>query len=103
MAEGQTEGAMDALYTIIVECEGGTYISQVNAKDERQALLKWCQTFPLEDKVPQNVKPLVHEVYTELTEYDDEITALNGLVSAWCADQLFNDKHTGINIIKTAP
>ncbi len=36
---------MQALYTCIVDYAGGTYISQVRAKDERHALGMWCDHF----------------------------------------------------------
>jgi hypothetical protein len=95
---------MQALYACIVDYAGGTYISQVTATDERQALLMWCDHFA-ESGAPESVWPLADEIRGDIVEGTygiDHPVALTGLLSVWCASSSYQDQFALINIVKTA-
>jgi hypothetical protein len=77
-----------ALFTVILDYRGGTYVSQVEASGPRAALLAWAAALD-----PRQVKflgerrkqKLIREL--ELDEYDlAEPVALDGLRNVWCTD-----------------
>ncbi|MEM9966402.1 MAG: hypothetical protein AAGC58_13765, partial [Asticcacaulis sp.] len=75
---------MDTLYTIVVDYDGGTYISQVQANDVYNAMLIWCDAFGRNPDIPKKLHLLTHEVFQDLKRRRDEIVLLTGLVSVWC-------------------
>ena len=92
---------MDSLYTIIVDYAGGTYISQVRAPDETEALKQWCVTFIAEQDVPENVRPIADKVLSDLHLFRP--VALEGLTSAWHGSTVSYRRRLGsINIVRTA-
>lgn len=80
---------------------GGTYISQVEAISEREAVQRWAAAL---DPLPIHkfdVKNKV-ELIAELQDRHDPVL-LNGLVNAWCTGALTSGGSILINVIATAP
>lgn len=92
----------NALYTILVDYAGGTYISQVKAANADQALATWCDIFPKEEGVPKEIWRLARNVRKEALEGSEVVAPLNNLVSAWCTTAIFKKKLALINIVQTA-
>ncbi len=92
---------MDNLYTVIVDYAGGTYISQVRASNEAEALKQWCASFSVEEGVPENVRPIADKVLSDLDLFKP--VALEGLTSAWHGRTVDYRRRLGsINIVRTA-
>jgi hypothetical protein len=94
---GRTGNKMP-LYTIILDWEGGTYISQERAHSHEDALKKWARdldTDPIESFGPSSHKQLVSSLK------GDPSTPLDGLVNAWCQDAVLNGKLALINVVRT--
>lgn len=91
---------MDNLYTVIVDYAGGTYISQVRATDETEALMRWCVAFSAEEGVPETVRSIGDKALANLDLL--ELVALKGCTSAWCATITHSGHLALINIVKTA-
>jgi len=90
-----------ALYTVILDYRGGTYISQTHAEDESSALRSWAQ--PLDTREIQHLGPsrkrkLILEIDKDLKELNAPFP-LNGLQNAWCAGSFLGGGL--VNIIKT--
>jgi hypothetical protein len=90
------------LYTIIFDYRGGTYISQVEAEDENQALILWGQNINPEEiqflgkKLKEKLNKEIHEM---LYEIESGPTPINGVKNCWCAGIFLSGL---VDIIKTA-
>jgi hypothetical protein len=75
-----------ALYTIILEYRGGTYISQVRAGSPRAAAKQWAHT--LDIGVVKHLGAKGKQQIIRSLENDEyclhEPVALTGLVGVWC-------------------
>ena len=85
------------LYTIALEFQGGTYISQLMAESERTAIDQWAQT--LSELVP-NISSTDRKQLGEEFKYE-ELAPLDGLVNTWCTSALVNGDLALLNLIKT--
>jgi hypothetical protein len=90
-----------ALFTIILEYRGGTYIAQVAARGPRQALARWAR-----DVSPKTVAVLGARakaaLVSALVEHGgrgNPPTPIEGLPNVWCAG--FPIPGGLVNIIKT--
>jgi len=90
-----------ALFSLVVDYDGGTYISQVRALTEREALYAWCEKCADDYDVPAEVRPIATALLENLDKDTHEPVALQGLTAAWCASTLLDDKLALINVIKT--
>lgn len=92
-----------ALYTFILEYEGGTYISQVYAQEQMEAPRIWATAFAL-DSNPEYAKFFEPDFRKKLVESLELnlVTELQGLINtySWSAYRL--DKPATIHFIKTA-
>jgi hypothetical protein len=92
-----------ALYTFILEYEGGTYISQVQAQEQMEAPRIWATAFDL-DSNTEYTKQFESDFRKKLVESLelDLVVELQGLVNAysWTAYRL--EKPATIHFIKTA-
>ncbi|MDC7685223.1 hypothetical protein PQU92_18220 [Asticcacaulis sp. BYS171W] len=93
---------MPALFTFVVEYDGGTYISQLQAEDVGAALLLWCDKFADSEDIPKKTRKLSKTVREDIIEHEGEAVLLNGLQNAWCISALRKNKLALINIVKTA-
>lgn len=87
-------------YTFIMEFDGGTYVSQVNAPSEKSACLKWARTLDL--SAIQGLNDRERESLIEQMK-DDSPVALTGTVNVWCITALIRGKHALINFVRTEP
>lgn len=90
----------DRLFTVVCDYDGGTYISQVAAPDERAAAANWAKAFREEKKAPKGAKRITKDVLGRLDT--DPPTLLEGLSGVWCVTALARDKLALINIIRSA-
>jgi hypothetical protein len=92
-----------ALYTFILEYEGGTYISQVHAQEQMEAPRIWATAFDL-DSNPEYTKFFESDFRKKLVESLelDLVVELQGLINAyaWTAYRL--EKPATIHFIETA-
>jgi len=86
-----------ALYTIIFEYRGGTYIEQVHASSEFSAYKSWALKLD-----PNNIqyfgKKSKQKIIEDSKNEDYRPLLLSGLTNAWCASWSLSGL---INIIKT--
>jgi hypothetical protein len=86
------------LYTILLDWEGGTYISQKHARSHDAALTKWAHE--LETDTISAFGPSCHEQLVSDLKSEPS-TPLNGLTNAWCNSAILNGKLALINVVKT--
>ncbi len=93
-----------ALYTVVFDYDGGTYVSQVNARMAEGALAKWADELPEMD-----VKGLGHEEKQELlgelaadAKLGQELAPVKGAKNVWCATALVHGKFALMNVVRTA-
>ena len=92
---------MASLYTFILDYLGGTYISQVKAESNSQAILFWAENLNVEEiKGFSNAdkKRLMIEGFS-----DEDFTLINGLINVWCVTVQTKKGFGIINFVKTAP
>ena len=86
-----------ALYTIVLDFDGGTYIRQERAADADTAVAVWEKR-----KSVRNFLGLRH---TKGSLFDEEVdripVALKGLRNVWCTSALVGEKLALINVVKT--
>ena len=85
------------LYTVVLDFDGGTYISQVHALSELAALSTW------KSAISADVPELSQEVCEELASSleDEQVVALSNILNVWCATATVRGKVALINIVKT--
>ncbi len=89
-----------ALYTIILDYDGGTYIDQVKSRSLKNVLILWATTLSENEVFGYKLgKQRKAELIEELK--DRKPVALNGLQNAWCRSALIQDKLALINIVLT--
>ena len=88
-----------ALFTVVLDYAGGTYIEQVRSASAAGAAKRWAR-----DLVEEQIKGLGSAGKAELCDQlgDDSPVALTGLTNAWCQTASVNGKLALINLIKTA-
>jgi len=90
-----------ALFTVILEYRGGTYIAQVAAKGPRQALVRWAQQLSPKSVAGLGARakaPLMRALVQRGGGLDAP-TPIAGLPNVWCAG--FPIPGGLVNIIKT--
>lgn len=89
-------------YTFVMEFMGGTYCSQVKAKDLKTALNSWTQI------LTRDRLEIKHLTLNKLKRLEKEIqdgerpTKLKGLKNIWFTSFLTKENIIHVNIIKTA-
>ena len=89
-----------AFYTFIMECAGGTYISQVKAPSAKAACVKWAQSIDVAQVQGLDLKgkeSLIEQMR------DASPVALAGLSNAWCTGALIRGASALINLVQTEP
>lgn len=89
---------MKSRYTILLEYNGGTYISQVISCDELMAVSEWLDVIVKQNIFKKNTKRFVRAVQRAMA--DSSPGPLEGLFSVWCQGLIFADKLALINIVK---
>lgn len=73
---------MANLYTIVLEFRGGTYVSQVRAEVELEAVRCWAERFKAERPIPRSTSYIAASVLRGLEDYG--LAPLDGLQGVWC-------------------
>ncbi|HLM61438.1 MAG TPA: hypothetical protein VK308_11600 [Pyrinomonadaceae bacterium] len=87
------------LYTFIMEYAGGTYVSQVNAENQKAACVLWAQNLKVDEiyKFGEITKSqLVEQMKAE------EPTALRGVINTWFISANLRGGSAYINLVRTA-
>ena len=93
-----------ALYTIIMDCEGGTYIRQVTAEDPVRALDFWAR-----NPEPEMLAGVRHkrrstwakDLIADIETGADTLAPLTGLQSVWCTAFKQGRKFALVNVVQT--
>ena len=87
-----------SLYTIVSDYADGTFVSQVQATDERDAVVRWATSF--KDK-----RPMGHAselIATAAFADDAGVTAIERLTGVWCWTAAIGESLLLVNIIRSA-
>ena len=87
----------NALYSIVLDYRGGTYVAQVHADSEEAALKHWVYT--IRDRGVSSRK-LVCEGFRSLVEREAAVQ-LEGCVNAWCLSGVVRGHLALLNVFKT--
>lgn len=87
-------------YTIILDYNGGLYISQVFAKSELDAVHKWVKNINISN-IPGMNDNVKDEMEKTLKEEDYVPVELHDLNNVFCTSCTINDELYLINIIET--
>lgn len=80
---------MANLYTIVLEFRGGTFVSQVRADDELDAVRCWADRFKEERPIPRSSSHIAASVLRGLE--DSGLAPLEGLEGVWCFTGMSGD------------
>jgi hypothetical protein len=87
------------LYTLVLDYAGGTFVSQVRALNEQDALVRWMGML----SAHETVGLMSAEVVAAFRNVNEQPVALEGLTSAWCASGSAQGGLALVNIVRTAP
>lgn len=73
-----------ALYTLLCEYGGGSYLSQTYASDQHSALVNWAQGFAPEGISSDVSSEIVKSAFEVRDGNEEDITPVDGLVGVWC-------------------
>ena len=94
-----------ALYTFIVDYNGGTYISQITAPNPKSAVRSWADNFPIE-AVPglgaKSKQELIRILQRDEEEDGINYVLIDGLTNTWCASHLVRGKLMSILFVETS-
>lgn len=85
------------LYTVICDFNGGTYISQVRASDERAGLHEWASYLDVEQPLGSQSLQLAKWA----RDGSDSLVLLDGMVSVWCSTAIVEKKLVLVNVVRT--
>jgi len=87
-------------YTVIMEFQGGTYVSQHLAQDQDAALIKAFKENIADNELPDFTDDLWEEIDFWMEECGTVL--LDGSKNVWYFSLLFNDESQHCHIIKTS-
>jgi hypothetical protein len=88
-----------SIYTHILEFQGGTYIAQIDAPNEYEAGLLWCQQLVAERVL--GAKSISGAKAIRRSIEESGLTPISGTVGVWYMAALFSDKLVYAHIIST--
>ena len=92
----------DKIYTFHVDFRGGTYCTQVFAKDLDESLIKWIERLKIEKK---DIKFLgdktIEQLEKQIGDSDERPVLLTGLLNIWCATYSTRKGFFWVHIIQT--
>ncbi len=97
---GQLSDMSDRFFTFVCDFRGGTYISQVRATDERDAVRAWTEMLVRERPIKRVSVYIAKSVATWLPNVPP--VPLEGLSGAWCFTGSCGGNFVLVNIIETA-
>ena len=86
------------LFTVILDYEGGTYISQVHSTSTRTALFAWLKRLP-KARIPGIGKRAIASLRSSLAE--EQVVTLSRLSQVWCASCSLRRGLALINVVQT--
>ena len=90
-----------ALFTAICDFRGGTYISQIAAKDIERAVRAWADHIEQSKDIPDASTEIARDARFHLDELDIQPTAISGLANVWCISGLVDDELVLVNFVRT--
>jgi hypothetical protein len=88
-----------ALFTIILDYCGGTYLFQVNADSPSKALWRWVNELKDEDMK----QLMISRILLSSALRGGKPLPVHGVSNAWCCSATIDDRLLLINIIATVP
>lgn len=85
-------------FTIMCEFDGGTYLSQVHATDEEQALIAWSEV--LRREKPMGGDALL--IACEAAAQKDDLTAVESLSGVWCWSGMVESRLILTHMVRSA-
>jgi hypothetical protein len=88
------------LFTLLVDLDGGTFISQHQEEGLKAAILSWAESFDfhvISDLTEKDWSNLIAQV----NEPDNQPVAVNGLKNVWCSSYLVGSRLLIANIVST--
>lgn len=94
---------MKKLYTFLLEIDGGTYISQINAINIEDSVIQWITSLEIENSKEQFISlEIVSGLKNEIFISDlEKPTELDGLKNVWCLSFSIKEHLALINIVET--
>ena len=86
-------------YTIVCEFRGGTYVSQVQAGNEVDALRRWAERIEIEAPIAHSSARIAANTLRDLN--NSEVSALDGLVGAWCFSTMVGGSVVLLNLVRS--
>lgn len=93
-----------ALFTIVLEFGGGTYVGQINGKTAQEALVKWATGLDSTAVDGLNTKDkdaLMDELKADVN-VGMSMAEVEGAKNVWCTTALVRGKFALFNVVKTA-
>jgi len=87
-------------YTFILEFDGGTYLSQVDAGNETDALVAWCDRLQRDKPFAARSKRLAEAVKRGLST--GGLTLVSGITGTWCFSTVFAKELVLGHVVLTA-
>jgi len=87
-----------ALFTFLMEFEGGTYLSQIRATSAEAALEKWVHGLDV-----KKIEGMTAAIKRQFVEWLPEArpVAVDGLKSAWCSGFVSRSRSALVHFIRT--
>ena len=89
-----------ALFTVVMEYNEGTYISQIKNASPENALRLWGTSLDL-NTIPNFGSKSKKILLNELLDCNHKLVLLDKMVNAWCTSLVIRNKLILLNIIKT--
>jgi hypothetical protein len=89
----------NSIFTLIVDYDGGTYISQWSATSPKRALVKWARSFDF-SVIPRVKNSWLEDLRTHIAR--ERPVRISGTKAVWCESGALGNKLMIINIVRTA-
>lgn len=95
---GSENGPRVAPYTIILDWDGGTYLSQLRAESPDQAVRRWAEELNV-GPIPRMGAAAKRQLNDQLRQ--DGCAPIDGLVSTWRCSALVRGKVAWVHVVRT--
>ena len=89
-----------ALFTCIMNYEGGTYFSQVRAAYVKAACVRWSRELDVSQIKGLGAKGKLLLI-EEMKEESKHIVSIDGVINVWCTTALVRDKLVIVDFVLT--
>jgi hypothetical protein len=87
-----------ALYTFVLEYDGGTYIAQVRSQSPKSAIKKWLNHIAKDSTM--GLSPNIKKSLTD-NFITDTPTPITGISKTWCISASVRGKLALVNLVQT--